>query len=250
MTARSRRRAGDPVNYFISFSDLLVGLLFIFITMLMTYALATKLAQAQLQQTQLDLQGRLNGLERRIELRRALLGHIVEELRREQVTGATADMDEGVLRFSSDLLFERGSASLSWRATRIVLPAVRRVLERELPCYGGASQNVRTDCPPGTRILEAVYIEGHTDRITFRYGGRFDDNWDLSSQRARATYAVLVEGGPMTELQSASGRSRLVGLSAYADTRPISDDDNRNRRIDIRFLLAAPTEADIAAGRR
>ncbi|MDK3160303.1 OmpA family protein [Kamptonema cortianum] len=75
----------------------------------------------------------------------------------------------------------------------------------------------------------AARIEGHTDDIPLRPGGRFASNWELSASRAAEAVRYLEEQGiPGNRLQA-------MGL---ADTRPIvpnNSDANRaiNRRLEI-----------------
>jgi len=224
-------------NYFVSFTDLLVGLLFIFIIVLVTYALTYRRAEEGFRQ-------RLKGLEERIEMRSNLLRRLERNLRRQHIP-ATADVDQGVLRFRESVLFQRGRAELGPEAQR-ALRVLAAELATELPCYG---RNFRPAAcrNGGGAILEAVYVEGHTDDVDI-HTRQFPSNWELSSARAIVTYNFLLhEAGVLSRLPNASGRATLLGASAYAETRPVRSRANHdeNRRIDFRFLLAPPTSADV-----
>ena len=234
---KARRPEGTPQNYFMSFTDLLIGILFIFIVLLVTYALTYKRAEA-------GLQARIKNLEQYMCLRTELLGRLEGNLRRRGVA-ASADVGQGVLRFRENLLFERGSADLDTRAMG-ALNILAAELARELPCftleYRGAN------CPHGAApVLEALYIEGHTDNVNIRTR-QFPSNWELSSARAIRTYRyIIARQSSLKDIRNASGSARLLGSSAYADTRAAQEpaDLAVNRRIDFRFLLAPPSQEPI-----
>jgi flagellar motor protein MotB len=235
-----KRDNPSSLNYFISYTDLLVGMLFLFIILLMTFALSFGNAQKQ-------LENRLDDIERRVDVRSDLLDRIAAHLRQGGVSQVQVDHDQGVLRFGEAVLFEPGRAELGTSARR-ALDLLARELKRELPCYG--SQH-RPSCPEGSdAILEAVYIEGHTDyrNISNR---QFPTNWHLSSARAYETYHYLTEAAPELRSIPNSSGTILLSESAYADQRPVRSRDrvDENRRIDIRFLLAPPTRAQVNASR-
>jgi chemotaxis protein MotB len=95
--------------------------------------------------------------------------------------------------------------------------------------------------------LETVFIEGHTDStgVTDR-AERDRKNWQLSTDRATATYRALVADAP--ELTTFRNRldEQILSVSGYSSTRPIAAGDDkaawaRNRRIDLRFAMDAET---------
>lgn len=237
-STRPRRVAGTPQNYFISFTDLLVGLLFIFILLMMTYALNTKSAQQA-------LQAKVEGLEGRITQRDTLLTDIVAEMKMRGYDGLQAPPREGVLRFQSELLFKRSNFTLNEKAQKL-LDQLAEVMAEKIPCYVATYRADR--CPKGGSILEAVYVEGHTDNEPFNR--EIDGNWGLSFHRAHVTYDRLTNKSlALATMTNASGQP-LLSVSAYAETRPVSSDPNKNRRIDIRFLLASPTAAELEEAKR
>lgn len=236
------RKRDNPssLNYFISYTDLLVGLLFLFIILLMTFALSFGNAQQKLEE-------RLDDIERRVDIRAELLDRIANNLRRDGRFKVQVDPDQGVLRFGEAVLFDRGKADLD-DAARGALDLLARELIRELPCYG--SQH-RPSCREGSEpILEAVYIEGHTDSQNINTR-QFPTNWHLASARAYETYNYLVQKAPALKAVPNSSGTVLLSASAYADQRPVRRRElwDENRRIDIRFLLAPPTRAQVDASR-
>lgn len=75
-------------------------------------------------------------------------------------------------------------------------------------------------------------IEGHTDNQPIGFGGRFEDNWDLSSARAAAVTEFFLD-----ELYLRPGD---IYMSAFADTVPVASNETptgraRNRRIEVVF---------------
>ncbi len=286
---------GAEEGYFASVSDLVIGLLFLFIILLMAYSfnfrsaeqeterlgqeLARQLAEAEQARDRLArerdqlarAQQRLEGEQRRL-LReritlRSLLARIAgREALRAEMLATVADLlaereiavaiepEKGVLRLPEDLLFNSGEAELRPEGLR-TLRAVAQVLARTLPCYSGAPRAARRDCPAGSRpVLEAVLIEGHTDDLPI-HGGRFHDNWELSAARGVNTYKALTAFEPsLDQLTNARGEA-LLGVAAYEARRPVSraptpQGRRLNRRIDLRFVLAAPSRREVEQIRR
>lgn len=80
-----------------------------------------------------------------------------------------------------------------------------------------------------------VRVEGHTDDVPVGGKAPFQDNWNLSAQRALTVTRFLQEAGVDPSLLSAEARSE------YAPVAPNDDDSNRakNRRIEI-YLVPKP----------
>lgn len=269
--------ASEDDSYLASVSDLMVGLLFLFIIILMAFALnfrsAEDAAEATLdelltERDQLTLaQEALAGDRDRLLAERDRLAQITDRLlardaeRAELLTRIKAmlaarglevevDLENGILRLPESLLFASNEAALSEAGERAII-VLAGVLDGILPCYVHAAGG--RDCPRGALdVLEAVLIEGHTDDRPIR-GGPFADNWELSAARARNTYLALIEAAPGLEaLKNGSGGEALLGLSGYAARRPViaaaTDEARRvNRRIDLRFLARGPDAAALAA---
>lgn len=231
-------------TYFISLNDLLVGLLFIFIVLLMTYSL---IFQDSVERLEKQLTERVN---MRTQLLERIRGDLVAEGYEAQVIAG-----EGVLRLPEGVLFSPGQAALGQRA-RGALAIIAEALREELPCFGNGHDAEACSDNTGP-ILEAVYIEGHTDDVAIN-NRQFRNNWELSSARAIATYDFMIRAQEgLTSLPNATGSAALLGASAYADTRrvaksatPTATDRKQNRRVDFRFLLAPPTDEEIGAAAR
>ncbi|MDG2515860.1 OmpA family protein [Sphingobium yanoikuyae] len=252
MARRTRIAAPDQgqaeESYFVSLNDLLIGMLFVFIILLMIFALNYQSAEARLNQRIAGLEDELGGREKQ---RTGLLRRLQGELARADVP-VEIDEKNGVLHLPETVLFASGSADLGARG-RAALASLAGLLARELPCYGQRSGRVGHSCPEDSEpILEAVYVEGHTDTIPIA-NARYSDNWSLSSDRSIQTYRSMVQAAPGLErIRNAAGSATLFGVSAYAAQRPIADNTSEggrahNRRIDVRFLIAPPTKGDIKA---
>jgi flagellar motor protein MotB len=122
-----------------------------------------------------------------------------------------------------------------------------------LPCYTDGTVR-QPDCPSGNHRVESVFLEGHTDSDKLTPHGGLTDNWDLSVLRATNTYRQLTTmRGDLTKLcfqNQGPQCSPILSVSGYADSRPAApgiDDASKqkNRRIDLRILMATPKGTDL-----
>jgi chemotaxis protein MotB len=98
-------------------------------------------------------------------------------------------------------------------------------------------------------IPNAVRIEGHTDDVPIRTA-RFQSNWELSTARAAAVVAFMV--------QTVGMKADRMSAAGYGEFHPRGPNDSpanraRNRRIDLVILGAVdPRETGVAeaAGQR
>jgi chemotaxis protein MotB len=272
----------------------MIGLLFIFIILLMAFALNFRTAEEQAQQTMERLlaekqdlvieKERVTGDRQHIaderdrlarqrdrlkaqrdelsrftsyllhndQIRREMLA-TVQDLLLERQVEVSLDAENGVLRLPEGLLFDTAEAVLRPEGAR-ALRELAAVLARTLPCYSEAPGVQQADCPIAPKpLLEAVLIEGHTDDRPMANTSRFRDNWELAGARAVNTYKALIRYQPSLDfLQNGRGEA-LLGVSAYEARRPVvepaSTDEARrlNRRIDLRFLIAAPSSEEVSA---
>ncbi len=284
------RGGGEPANgvlgqdesYLVSVSDLMVGLLFLFIIILMAFALNFRSAEdaadatlAELvverdvlagERDQIDAERAALALDRdRLLAERDRLADITELLLARDAERALlltrikaalaargleveVDLESGILRLPESLLFASNEAELS-EAGQAAIVVLGEVLAATLPCHAGAGGAAA--CPGGGRdLLDAVLIEGHTDDRPIR-SGPFADNWALSAARARSTYQALVAAAPALDTLANASGATLLALGGYAERRPAvagtSDEARRvNRRIDLRFLARGPDAAALA----
>ncbi len=250
MIAEEESHAEEGENYFISMTDMMVGVLFIFIIMLMTFALdfrrhsdvqedALKIAQQvaeKLKVLEQDVQAQIGAIRRTAEDRSKLLQDIQQQLAAE---GLKVQIDDanGVLRLTEDAVrFQPSRADLIDRYKENV-DKIARVLGRILPGHAACLVSGARDCGGSGAKVETLFIEGHTDTT-----GIDAENWQLSTARANVTYRELTTVAPLlTALRNSAGVP-IVSVSGYAATRPIDARNEakaweKNRRIDLRFVM-------------
>lgn len=247
-------------GYFASVSDLMVGILFVFLLVLTVFALNYRQAEkdqtiersryeeAQRQAERAKQEAiKARELARQQELRadqlRDFLAAKSEELQRAIDASTSArnrllatlettlaqrgvkvwvDAQAGILHLPGDLLFATNSASLSAKQRENV-DILADALAQALPCYTPIEDRSgcdTTDLP----ILETVLIEGHTDRRPISPGGAFRDNDQLSTERALAVFAEIRNRQDRLErLLNADATYPLLGVSGFGQRRPLPD---------------------------
>jgi len=240
---RAIRHAGDGVaggDYFASMTDLMLGLVFIFIIMLMVIALDLRHAEHKMTDTTSALtEANLARTDLLRDLAKILGGTLP----------VTIDEENGTLQLGGDILFPRGSAD-SYPEALPKLRLLAEALDQVLPCYAAAAAPPASSCNirhPGR--LDAIYIEGHTDTTPI-HTPRFQSNWDLSAARASATFSRLVEAVPGLGTLKNDRAGALIGVSGYGEYRPVDESGTeagmqRNRRIELRFIMATPTAPEV-----
>jgi chemotaxis protein MotB len=119
--------------------------------------------------------------------------------------------------FSSEVLFETGSATLSPEG------------EAQIGQVAELLRDIAAEIPP--EIDWVIQVDGHTDSIPIT-GGRFRDNWELSQARALAVVRDLNENyGIPSDRLSANG----FGEFQPVDTSGTPEGQARNRRIEIKL---------------
>ena len=225
---KSDREEVEEAGYLASASDLMVGLLFVFI--IMVVILSQRVEEAE--------NGSKGNDPPPLESAVRTIG------KRLQQSGVLVAIDpaSGVITLPADTLFPRGLADLSVGGIE-ALSQAKMALNGILPCYIYSERRNRTNCPlnPNEVEIETIFIEGHTDSTPLQRG--IYTNWHLGLDRARAVYDVITVGS----MQSFKNERKLdvVGISSYADKRPNKDDpkdDAKNRRVELRFVLAFKPE--------
>ncbi|RMB08082.1 OmpA/MotB family protein [Eilatimonas milleporae] len=227
---------------FISMTDMMVGLLLIFIILLMYYALQAVAV--------------IGSADAENDARSQLLTIIQERLQERGVTvfisedGSVVRLPEGQLRFDTNdhrikPQFEPG------------LVTIASVFADFVPCFGYVKGFDRQTCEdfdnPYNVWIESIFIEGHTD-----CEGLPQRNWSLSSLRATAVFDFLSLHQPsLGEVRSRppeKGGQKTLGIVGFADRRPAQDfgardprcdefseaQKTQNRRIDFRFVMGSP----------
>jgi chemotaxis protein MotB len=274
MALREQEAEGGD-GYFASVSDMMVGILFVFLLMLTVFALNYREAEQKQEVSRAELEAAKE--EARLQTARAdrlrkLLEQAAAQLQRDIEASSNArdrlltilestlsrhnirvwvDRQAGILHLPGDLLFGTLSAMLAPKQRESV-GILADALSQTLPCFTPIAD--RTHCDPADLpILETVLVEGHTDRRPIgSVGTGFRDNDQLSTERALAVFAELHRVQPsLDELRNADRSYPLLGVSGFGAQRPLpqaqgnTDPDYAlNRRIDLRFLLARTAELE------
>lgn len=273
--------AQEEENYFVSLTDLMTGVVFIFVILLVTYALTFNAAKADLEKErdraeassleagkaeeqaneyknraaktkeeldreltaskqkaeQIDALARI--LREREEQRRKILQDVVSRLNKKGIK-VSLDPDNGIIRLPEALLFDSAQAVLRPEGTE-ALAVVAAELTQVLDTWCAPNEDFR---------LEALFIEGHTDSNPIKTA-KFADNWELSTSRAVSISRALTQARPDLQNYKNPNGLPILGVSGYGENRPVADnttDEGRrkNRRIDLRFILAYPTEDQVS----
>lgn len=252
---RGTSHATEEENpYWVSFSDIMSGLLIIFIlaaVALMLQLLITQedaiAAEAELQQQLTAQQAQQDAFDGEIakisdaeEVRRQVIDELVTELEKNGIK-VVVNEDASVLSIPSEAL---GFASGSYEV-EASYQARARLIGQVL------NDIVRKD--GRTAYLDTIFVEGHTDGEPFD-GPLGMGNWGLSTFRAISLWQLWEEalspGARLGELTNAEGKT-LFSVSGYADTRPVDGVDRGanehapNRRIDVRITIVRPSSDEL-----
>jgi len=231
----------EGAGYLISVSDMMSGLLFIFIITLMAFVLNFQQASDELK----AINQRYTDAD---QVREQMLQRIKDALE-EQGIQVEISPNNDVLRLTENAIQFRPGQAILGASELEKLERIGRVLSEILPCYAsGVPQAARgMTCDEGNRgRLESVFIEGHTDNKPIS-NARFIDNLQLSAARALFTYHQLVDDNDVLSAIVNQKAEPVFGVSGYGEGRPINPhdeptDDKANRRIDLRFIMTPPSQ--------
>jgi flagellar motor protein MotB len=182
------------------FGDLMSGLVGVFV-LLLVWTLGYQVELAQSLTAEIDK--RHLEEKRRIELENALAGPLAE---------GRITLRDGRIGISGSVLFALNSAQLQ--------PEGRELLKTLVPpllVYLGERD-------------ELLMVSGFTDDLPIQEGNyQFEDNWDLSAQRALTVTRILIEEAMPPE---------LVFAAAFGQHQPVAPNSDeagrsRNRRVEI-----------------
>lgn len=203
-------------EYWLSYSDLMAGLLMVFALLLLT-ALAHY--------------GRLVEEAGNVAATRTKIIAVLDSLMTADSSGITVDPITGAVKFPDGVLFAEGESTLQ--------PEGREQLRKFADAYFGVllgNEAVR-------RELKAIVIEGHTnDNASYEY------NLDLSQRRAFSVMTYLLQNVPQYERElktyvTANGRSFSSPIICTSEEvydypcEPGTVDKVKSRRIEILFRL-------------
>lgn len=214
---RQGRNPQQEESFVVCISDLMAGLVSIFVITLVYYILNFSQATAQLTENDVKRAAILNSVKQEMQLR----GFEIK-----------VDPDHGVLTLPEGVLFDVGEAQIKEKGVDIISnlgQVLVNILNRTE--YEGS--------------VETIFVEGHTDNAPINTP-EFPSNWELSTKRAINTWLTLSKISTLPALKNKKGEM-LFSCSGYAETRPASSNATEetrqdNRRIDLRFTLTPPTK--------
>lgn len=241
----------EGAGYLISVSDMMSGLLFIFIITLVAFIINFQDAiqkQKEVTRTQTEIVKRFTNLD---ETRSDLLLLLKQKLESENII-VEIDAEHGVLRLTENAVqFETASASLDEK-NESNLKTIGSVLDAVIPCYASNPPTLH-DCEDFEEFrgkIDSIFVEGHTDNVPMN-SYKYKDNWDLSASRAITAYRVLIPETVLNQIVNVNSQP-IFSVSGYGEGRPVKGhsysypkSDPTNRRIDLRFIMTPPSLTDV-----
>ena len=184
------------------FGDLMAGLVGVFVLLLVwTLGIQVELAQS----LESEIQKRQAEEQRRIALEEALADPLA--------TGRVT-LHNGRIGISGSVLFALNSDQLQPEGRQLL-----RTLVAPLQVYLGDRE-------------EILMVSGFTDDLPIQKGNkRFEDNWELSAQRAlTVTRSLISQGMPPS----------LVFAAAFGAQQPVATNDDQSGRSQNRRVEMAP----------
>ncbi len=225
--ALASSQASDDNPYWMSFSDMMAGLLVVFV-------LACAILLLQLIEMKDKVKANIEEMHIANQIRQEMLEDIAAKLREKGIIVEVSD-NHTIIRIPDQQLYFKTNSYEILDAHLDTVSSIGKILHDEI------SQDQRL------KVLDTIFIEGHTDS---RRANRFKmGNWGLSSFRAISIWKFWTEktvyGESLKNLRN-RGDKPLFSVSGYADSRRLIDleetDEQRrsNRRIDIRFTTRQP----------
>ena len=238
----------DSSSYLVTVSDIMSGLLFVFIITLMAFVINFQHEIEKAHEQLIKLEQEKNHLAEISEqltnaqkIRGILLKEIKKRLKKHNID-VEININHGVLRLTEDAIrFTSGSANLA-NVYQKKLAILAKVLAEILPCFSTSPKPKQTCNPNYHGKLDAVFIEGHTDNVPISGAS---DNWELSAQRAINTYRLLIKVEPVLLQIKNTLVEPLFSVTGYGEDRPLTEhknptNDPKNRRIELRFIMTPP----------
>lgn len=224
---RSGRRGEEPKeqDYWLSYSDLMAGLLMVFVLMLLVAAHQYTDSRNRLD----NLSNTMIGVVRTMEVRDSIIDRL-QGVEGDGVSVITVDTVTAAIRLNDAVLFDHGSATLRPEGQR----ALREFVDSYLPRILGD--------PYVNGHLRQISVEGHTDTVA-----SYAFNLRLSQDRAYSVMTFLLANAPG---RYGPDLRRLLVANGLSESYPVcgdtvmwaedcsSPDLAASRRIEIQFRLS------------
>ena len=239
--ALSKRKndSHEEESFFVSMTDIMIGLLFIFIIIVVYFA----------QQIDAKIKSTDDYVATTKRQKTLILNKIRNELKGQGVANVEVDQKQGILRLPEGVLFDSGKF--------IILPdtkpydvtiKISKAFHKVLKCSVLQKKNSKLipqkdNCFLWNKegaFVDSIFIEGHTDPEPYRGG-----NFLLAARRSTQTYDLMMKTENRLKGFFSPEGKQIFAVSAFGETRPIkpnNSEENKqaNRRIDIRVLMYVP----------
>jgi chemotaxis protein MotB len=134
----------------------------------------------------------------------------IEDERLSQFAIVLVDEKKIRLIFNDPILFKSGTDVLTYRSKAVLNGLLHMI----------------------NKVKNPIVIEGHTDDIPVKAGGKYRSNWDLGYFRASAVANYMMQHGV---------KQKRVSIASFADQRPLAAMKTtlarkKNRRIEINLI--------------
>lgn len=260
----------EEESFFVSMTDIMVGLLFIFILIIMYFAVQAKIDALTIEEAEIENQrqtaliaefgdgerySELNEYQIRVGYQRSnILKWISLYLEAQGIDGIQIVEEQGVLRLPEGLLFNSGEYRFeSDSQAFMVAQSLSRALNQILPCSVLASDGKpfveKSRCEKSfyhnknNAFVQAIYLEGHTDNqainedIGLSGDPNLTNNLKLSARRSTNTFDSIISERPQIidfhGPVSDAGELRfepVLASSAYGEWRPAASNETEEGR--------------------
>jgi len=235
------RRAEGEANYFASMTDMTIGVLFILIIMIAYFA------HKNTEQNPIPIY-----IDRGEEQRKGIAKMVAQGLRERNVDAVVSPRNPGVVTLRGANLFPVGDSTLTQEAKKTI-SYLSEVIRDETACFvrAEASPVSQKKCNPNRIYIEAIFVEGHTDdqpvKTILSDGSK--NNLELSARRATNTFDAMIQAAPQLATDKNLDSEAVLSVAAYGEQRRgvpnlTEQSRDRNRRIDIRFVMWVPKSVE------
>jgi chemotaxis protein MotB len=240
----SKRREGEKIDFTLSISDMMSGLLFIFIIILIYFVMEAQSIKNEFssnRQVQVEV---LRELKKRIEEK---LGQLFEDENIKVEFGKGEDS----LRLPEQAFFKSGEENLTIKG-KILLKGISGDIFELLHCETSSIKNICNEM--NLLRVKSFFIEGHSDcePIGSKLSEKYRSNLHLSSLRSLHAIEEMTSEKEKYNLLDLKNLhyEPVISLSAYGEYRPVDKNDacpekskelkSADRRIEFRIVMHLP----------